>query len=102
MMQSSALAAILYALVGLLLVVLPVGLLEYAELQRRKKVVCPESGDEAHVGVDARQGAIGVALGVPRLRILSCSRWPERKSCDQSCRKQVRGPGHVFVTGTFS
>ncbi len=90
------LVAILYALVGLLLVVLPVGLLEYAEFQRKKKVTCPETGDEARVGVDARRGAIGVALGLPRLHIVSCSRWPERKSCDQACQKQVRGPGHVF------
>jgi hypothetical protein len=100
MMRTSALVAILYALVGLLVVVLPVGLLEYEELKRKKKVTCPETGDEARVGVDARRGALGVALGFPRLRIVSCSRWPARESCDQACQKQVRGPGHVFVAET--
>lgn len=96
-METSVLVAILYVLVGLLVVVLPVGLLEYGELQRKKKVTCPETGDEACVDVDPRQGALGVAFGFPRLRVLSCSRWPARKSCDQACREQVRGPGHVFL-----
>ena len=95
-MHGSTLVAILYALVGALVVLLPVGLLEYGELQRKKKVTCPETGDEACVDVDPRQGALGVTFGFPRLRVRSCSRWPARKSCDQACRIQVRGPGHVF------
>ena len=97
-MHGSALVAVLYVLVGVILVALPVGLLEYSALRHKKKVTCPETGGEARVGVDPRRGAIGVAFGFPRLRILSCTRWPERKSCDQACQKEVRGPGHVFVT----
>ena len=96
-MRSSSLVAILYGLAGFLVVVLSVGLVEYEDLKRKKAVVCPETGEEAFVGVDARQGAIGVSLGVPRLRILTCSRWPGRKACDQACRQQVRGPGLSFA-----
>ncbi len=96
-MASSWWVAILYALAGLLTVVLPVGLLEYQDLKRKKSVVCPETGDPARVEVDARKGAISVALGVPRLIVTACSRWPQRASCDQACRKQVRGPGLSFA-----
>lgn len=95
-MEASAFGAILYLLAGVLVVALTVGLLEYGELQRKKKVTCPETGDEARVDVDPRQGALGVTFGFPRLHVLGCSRWPARKSCDQACREQVRGPGHVF------
>jgi hypothetical protein len=96
-MRSSMLVAILYALAGLLAVVLPVGLLEYGDLKRKKSVTCPETGEGARVEVDPRQGAIGVVFGVPRLRVRTCSRWPEREFCDQACRKQVRGPGLHFA-----
>jgi hypothetical protein len=96
-MGSSWWIGVLYALAGLLTVVLPVGLLEYQDLKRKKSLVCPETGDTARVEVDARKGAIGVALGVPRLRVTTCSRWPQRASCDQACREQVRGPGLFFA-----
>lgn len=89
--------AILYGLAGLLTVVLPVGLLEYEALKKKKSVVCPETGNAARVGVDARRGALGVVFGAPTLHVTECSRWPERASCDQACRKQVRGPGLAFV-----
>jgi hypothetical protein len=91
------LVAMLYGLAGLLVVLVPVGLLEYGALKRKKSVTCPETGQDATVGVDARRGALAVALGFPRLRISSCSRWPERELCDQACQSQVRGPGHVFA-----
>jgi hypothetical protein len=96
-MDSSAAIATLYLLAGVLVVVLPVGLSEFDDLKRKKSVTCPETGHPARVGVDARQGAVGVALGVPRLRILTCSRWPERESCDQACRQEIRGPGLFFA-----
>ncbi len=96
-MHSSWWIGVLYALAGLLTVVLPVALLEYQDLKRKKSVVCPETGDTAGVEVDARRGAIGVALGVPRLRVTTCSRWPRHAACDQACRKQVRGPGLSFA-----
>ncbi len=96
-MRGSALVAIFYGLAGFLVVVLSVGLLEYEDLKRKRTVVCPETGGPESIGVDAREGAIGVALGVPRLRVVTCSRWPERKDCDRACRRQVREPHPVFA-----
>lgn len=96
-MRGSGLVAVLYGLAGFLVVVFSVGLLEYEDLKRKRSVVCPETGDPAKIGVDAREGAMGVALGVPRLRVVTCSRWPERRACDQACRSQVRGPGLSFA-----
>ncbi len=96
-MRGSGLVAFFYGMAGFLVVVLSVGLLEYEDLKRKRTVVCPETGDPESIGIDARAGAMGIALGVPRLRVLSCSRWPERRECDQACRKQVRAPRLAFV-----
>jgi hypothetical protein len=96
-MHSSIFFAIAFALAGLLVVVVSVGRAEFDDLKRTRSVTCPETGHPARVGVDARQGAMSVTLGVPRLRILACSRWPERASCDQACREQIRGPGLFFA-----
>lgn len=96
-MRGSGLVAILYGLAGFFVVVVSVGLLEFEDLKRSRSVVCPETGGAARVGVDAREGALRVALGVPRLRVVACSRWPARRDCDQACRKQVRGPGLSFA-----
>ena len=96
-MRGSGLVALFYGLAGFLAVVLSVGLLEYEDLKRRRSVVCPETGNPESIRVDAREGAMSVALGAPRLRVMTCSRWPERKGCDQACRKQVRAPSLSFV-----
>jgi hypothetical protein len=96
-MRGSGLVALFYGLAGFLVVVLSVGLLEFEDLRRKRTVVCPETGDPESIRVDARVGAMSVALGAPRLRVQTCSRWPERKACDQACRKQVRAPLLSFV-----
>jgi hypothetical protein len=95
--MSSTLIAILYVVAGAAVVALTVGLTELGDLRGKKSVTCPETGHPARVGVDARKGAVGLTFGVLRLRVESCSRWPERAHCDQACRGQIRGPGLFFA-----
>jgi hypothetical protein len=95
--MSSMLVGILYVVAGAAVVALTVGLTEFGDLKDKKSVRCPETGHPARVGVDARRGALGVTFGIPRLRVETCSRWPERAKCDQACREQIRGPGLVFA-----
>jgi hypothetical protein len=52
-------------------------------------VVCPENHQMVAIEVDARHAALSVPQGRPRLRLESCTRWPERKACDQECLGQV-------------
>jgi hypothetical protein len=52
-------------------------------------VVCPETRQAAAVEVDARQAALGASRSRPRLRLESCTRWPERQACGQECLAQV-------------
>ena len=52
-------------------------------------VVCPETRQTVAVEVDARRAALSAAGGRPRLRLDSCTRWPERNACGQECLGQV-------------
>jgi hypothetical protein len=52
-------------------------------------VVCPENREMAAVEVDARAAALGASQGHPRLRLESCTRWPEHQACGQECLGQI-------------
>lgn len=53
-------------------------------------VICPESQRPAGVVVDAVHAAATAAAGNPELRLIGCSRWPERAACGQECMAQVQ------------
>ncbi len=55
----------------------------------RFAVVCPENRAEVGVSVDARHAARTALTGAPELRLTSCSRWPERAGCGQTCLSQL-------------
>lgn len=71
--------------VGVLYVLLPVVAGVYRRYRAPRALRCPETGETAEVGVDARRAALGAAFGEPRLRVARCSRWPERHGCDEAC-----------------
>jgi hypothetical protein len=59
--------------------------------QRGARVVtCPETGVRAGVSVNARRAALSGAPGASRLRLESCTRWPERQACGQECLGQIQ------------
>lgn len=66
-------------------VLLPVTGEVFFRLRRRRRLNCPETGAKVEMGVDARWAAFTAAFGQPRLRVRSCSLWPERSACGQSC-----------------
>ena len=73
---------------GSLLVVFPVGLATFYRYRRRKVVTCPETHSPAEVRLDAHRAALTTVLGRPRLKVEDCSRWPEKKGCDEECVKE--------------
>jgi len=52
-------------------------------------IICPETGKQAMVEVDARHAAISSLLGQTDLRLESCWRWPLREDCGQECLLQL-------------
>ena len=52
-------------------------------------VTCPETDRPAGVALDVRRVLSTGMVAAPRLRLSSCSRWPERAGCGQECLSQV-------------
>ncbi|HKY05935.1 MAG TPA: hypothetical protein VJQ56_13655 [Blastocatellia bacterium] len=80
-------AAIL--LLGALYFVVPFALTALFKYRGKRVITCPETRQPAAVEVDARHAAATAAIGRLDLRLKDCSRWPEKKDCDQACLLQV-------------
>ena len=77
------------AAIGITYGLLPVGLSVFADFRKPKEIICPENGETAHVTVNATHAAVTAAVGMNKLRLEGCSRWPERVACDRSCVRQL-------------
>lgn len=65
------------------------GVRTYLNLRGKRLVTCPETKKSEAVDVAAGEAGLGVFFNEPTLRLVECSRWPERKDCGQDCLKQV-------------
>jgi hypothetical protein len=57
----------------------------FARYRRPRLTRCPETGEAVVLRIDARHAAATSVPGPPELRVMACSRWPEREGCDQAC-----------------
>ncbi|MBI4611687.1 MAG: hypothetical protein HY726_22080 [Candidatus Rokubacteria bacterium] len=71
--------------VGVVYVLLPVVVATFLQYRAKRSLRCPEMGTNAEMTVDARRAALTSAVGRPLLRVKSCSLWPERNECRQTC-----------------
>lgn len=78
---------LLAAIVGLavLYVLLPVVVATFLRFRARQSLMCPETGRNAELIMDARRAALTSAFGQPRPRVKDCSLWPERRGCGLTC-----------------
>ena len=60
-----------------------------AEYREPVCAVCPENGEEVEISVDAALAAHSRLEGHEQLKIVACSRWPEKSECDQACTPEV-------------
>lgn len=63
----------------------------YRALSTVRYVTCPETAEEATVRIKAARAVASRFAGSKDLRLRSCSRWPEKKDCAQSCVSQIAG-----------
>lgn len=52
-------------------------------------ITCPETGEHEAVQVDPIHRLSHAVAGRPDMRLRSCSRWPDRRDCDQPCLTQI-------------
>jgi hypothetical protein len=70
---------------AILYVLTPIVADVFARYRKPRIVRCPQTGGTAEIQIDARHAAATSVPGPAELRVADCSRWPERKSCDQAC-----------------
>ena len=58
-------------------------------LTSQRMLTCPETGRSVRVKIDIGHRLRTLLGGHERLRLRSCSRWPERSVCGQECLLQV-------------
>jgi len=61
----------------------------YLKYRGVRVITCPETHKPAAVVVDATHAALSAAWDRTDLRLQSCSRWPEKKGCDEACLKEI-------------
>jgi len=81
--------AVLVLAAGLVVLRAIPGIRAYFAFRGKRLVTCPETHKAAAVDVAAREAALGAFFNEPTLRLVECSRWPERENCGQECLEQV-------------
>ena len=65
-------------------------------------IICPETGKQAMIEVDARHAALTSLIGQADIRLESCWRWPLNKECGQECLIQLDfAPPECMVRGVL-
>ena len=65
------------------------GVRAYRTLGELREVSCPETMKEAIVRIQVARAIASRLSGGNELRLKSCSRWPEKRGCDQACLAQI-------------
>ena len=80
---------LLTLIVLVVLVYVIVAATTYARMRGVRVVVCPETGRPAAVTINSLRAALSAVCERPDLNVAQCSRWPDRRSCDEACTAQV-------------
>jgi hypothetical protein len=80
---------ILLGAVIVLVFVAPLIVGSYLRYRGTRLITCPETLTPEAVSVDAVHAALTAFHAEPELRLTTCTRWPERKDCDQRCLLQI-------------
>jgi hypothetical protein len=72
-----------------LVVYLVIALRTWSRVRGTRVVVCPETETPVAVKVDVGHAVASALWEKPELQLTSCTRWPERKDCDQPCVRQI-------------
>lgn len=84
---------IVYVLILAILAAFYVGIWCFVRALQRysgeQLIICPETGKQAGVEVDARRATMTALLGQTDLRLKNCWRWPEKEDCGQECLLQL-------------
>jgi hypothetical protein len=84
-MSAPLLTALVIIAIAIVYVAVPVMADVYVRFRGRHTVVCPKTGVDAQVRLDAWHAVVTAIPGPPRRYIEECSRRPEQATCGQEC-----------------
>lgn len=91
--------SVLFAIVATIAAIAALFLTVYLTYRGKRIVVCPETNEPVGAEVNALLAAATGFPDRPRFVISACTRWPERKDCDQACLTQIDdSPQGTLVT----
>jgi hypothetical protein len=70
---------------GVLFVLVPLIIFTVGYYRTARMTVCPETGNQVHLDIDAVHAGLTAAAGRPRLRVRWCTLWPQKRGCAQEC-----------------
>jgi hypothetical protein len=74
----------------------------YRDFRGVRVIRCPETEAPAAVELDPLEAAATVGMGRRAgLRVTTCSRWPERRDCDQACRAEIEAAPMACLVQTI-
>jgi hypothetical protein len=77
-------------LIGTVLAVyLAIAFTAWIRLRGTRVITCPETHKPAAVTVDTAHAAVTAVWEKADLELATCSRWPERQTCDRACTPQI-------------
>jgi hypothetical protein len=87
------LTAVYVVLVALILIAIYFGVRYFVRTSQRfggeRVIICPETGKQAIIEVDARHAGLTSLIHQTDLRLENCWRWPLRENCGQECLLQL-------------
>ncbi len=96
---------LVYFLIGVAFFLGALALWAYArslQFREPRTIICPETERWAEVTIDAAYATRTELAGCADLRMAACSRWPERKDCNQDCAPQLPLVGDDRRRGQFA
>src|SRR5260370_8053883 len=74
----------------------------YTRYRDSRIIICPETGKQAMVEVDAVHAALTSAVGPPDIRLQDCWRWPMNRDSGQESLAQLPiTPSNYLVTANL-
>jgi hypothetical protein len=73
-------------------------LVKFFQFRGPCQVLCPETRSVATIRIHALRAAVSSAIAHPKIHVSGCSRWPERRGCDQECLPGFRLQPRALVT----
>lgn len=90
-------------LIGTVLsVYLGIALTTWIRLRGARVVTCPETRTPAAVTIDREHAALTAVWEKPDLKLATCTRWPERRNCDQDCVAEILESGRETRPATIA